>query len=170
MKGRSIWPVAGGFVGAAAILSLYLGLVTLTSGSWEHALSLLAEERWFVGLIVLGFGIQAGLFVHLRRNLHARRGGAMAAASGGTSTAAMIACCAHHVTDVLPLLGLSGAAVFLAQYKVPFMVVGIVSNAVSIGVMLRLIHRVQRDMMPPAVVELPVRRVGERSVKGETAS
>ena len=106
MKGRWIWPVVGGFAGTGAIMALYLGLVTLTSGSWEHALSLLAEDRWFVGPIVLGFGIQAGLLVHLRRNLHARRGRAMAAASGGTSTAAMIACCAHHVTDVLPLLGL----------------------------------------------------------------
>jgi hypothetical protein len=165
MKGRWIWPVVGGFAGTGAIMALYLGLVTLTSGSWEHALSLLAEDRWFVGPVVLGFGIQAGLLVHLRRNLHARRGGAMAVASGGTSTAAMIACCAHHVTDVLPLLGFSGAAVFLAQYKVPFMVVGIVSNAAGIGVILRLIHRVQRGMMPPAVVELPVRRVGERAVK-----
>jgi hypothetical protein len=94
----------------------------------------------------------------------------MAAASGGTSTAAMIACCAHHVTDVLPLLGLSGAAVFLAQYKVPFMVVGIVSNAAGIGVMLRLIHRAQRGMTPPAVVESPIRRVGERTAQGETTS
>ena len=75
---------------------------------------------------------------------------AMAAAGGGTSTAAMIACCAHHVTDVLPLLGLSGAAVFLAQYKVPFMVVGIISNIVGIGVMLRLIRRAQHSATPPA--------------------
>jgi hypothetical protein len=160
----------GGFVGTVAIMALYLGLVTLTSGSWEHALGLLTEDRWFVGPIVLGFGIQVGLFVHLRRNLHARRGGAMATASGGTSTAAMIACCAHHITDVLPLLGLSSAAVFLAQYKVPFMVVGIVSNAVGIAVMLRLIRRALRGMASPTVVESSAYYVGERAVKGETAS
>jgi hypothetical protein len=41
MKGRWIWPVVGGFAGTGAILALYLGLVTLTSGSWEHALSLI---------------------------------------------------------------------------------------------------------------------------------
>lgn len=140
-KTQWFWPLAGGLLGAAAILALYLGLVTLTSGSWQHARELLAQDRWFVALIVLGFGVQAGLFVHLRRNLHAHRGGAMTAASGGTSTAAMIACCAHHVTDVLPLLGFSAAAVFLAQYKVPFMIVGILSNVVGIGVMLRLIRR-----------------------------
>lgn len=168
MKSRWFWPVMGGLVGAGAILAVYLGLVTLTSGSWEHARELLAEDRWFVGLIVLGFGVQVGLFVHLRRNLHAHRGGAMTATSGGTSTAAMIACCAHHVSDVLPLLGLSGAAIFLAQYKVPFMVVGIVSNAVGIGVMLRLIGRTQRDIpyqngvASPVVAEAPTCHGGDR--------
>ena len=119
MKGRWFWPVMGGFVGVGAILALYLGIVTLTSGSWEHARELLAEDRWFVGLIVLGFGVQVGLFVHLRRNLHGHHGGAMTATSGDASTAAMIACCAHRVADVLPLLGLSSAAIFLAEYKVP---------------------------------------------------
>lgn len=161
MKSKWVWPVVGGLAGTGAILALYLGLVTLTSGSWEHALGLLYEDRWFVGPIVLGFGVQAGLYVYLRRHLHAHRGGAMAAASGGTSTAAMIACCAHHVTDVLPLLGLSGAAIFLAEYKVPFMVVGIISNIVGIGVMLRLIRRAQHSATPPTPGEVTARPATE---------
>ena len=45
------------------------------------------------------------------------------------------------MTDVLPLLGLSGAAVFLAQYKVLFMTIGLVSNAVGIGVLLITIRK-----------------------------
>lgn len=114
MTHRWFWPVMGGLVGAGVILALYLGLVTLTSGSWEHARALLAEDRWFVGPIVLGLGTQVGHVVHLRRTLDARGGGNMAAASGGTSTAAIIACCAHHVTDVLPLRGSLGAALLLA--------------------------------------------------------
>ncbi len=36
----------------------------------------------------------------------------MMGTSGGTSVTAMVACCLHHVTDVLPILGVSAAAEF----------------------------------------------------------
>lgn len=135
-----VWPVAVGVAAAIFLLAVYLGLVALTSRSWTHALNLLAADRWFVGPLIAGFGVQGGLYTHLRRNLHARRGGVVTTSSGGVSTASMIACCAHHVTDVAPLLGLSGAAIFLAEYKVPFMIVGLVTNTIGIGVMLYLMR------------------------------
>jgi hypothetical protein len=53
----------------------------------------------------------------------------------------MLACCAHHVSDVLPLLGLSGATVFLNDYRIAFMVAGLAVNAVGVAVMLRLLRR-----------------------------
>jgi hypothetical protein len=56
----------------------------------------------------------------------------------------MLACCVHHVADVLPLLGLSGAAVFLAQYKVPFMLLGLLSNAIGIVVLVVTIRKAKR--------------------------
>jgi hypothetical protein len=115
-------PLIVGLVATAGMLTFYLGLVSLISWSWDHALSLLVEDRWFVTLLVVGFGVQAGLFTYLRA-LHGA-GKAPAAVTGssvGVSTAAMVACCAHHLTDVLPLLGLSAATVFLAEYKVPFL-------------------------------------------------
>ena len=65
----------------------------------------------------------------------------MPGASASTSTLAMAACCAHHVTDVLPLVGLSAAAVFVAEYRIHFMVLGLITNIVGIGVMLWLIWR-----------------------------
>ena len=48
--------------------------------------------------------------------------------SGGTSVTAMVACCLHHVTDVLPILGLSAAATFLTRYQRPFMLIGLGMN------------------------------------------
>jgi len=45
----------------------------------------------------------------------------------------MLACCAHHVSDVLPILGVSGAAVFLGAYKTPLLWVGLVMNLVGIA-------------------------------------
>jgi hypothetical protein len=71
----------------------------------------------------------------------------LAGAGGGTSTVAMVACCAHHVTDVLPLLGLSAAAAFLAEYRIPFMLVGLVTNLIGIGVMVYLIIRQRRCLI-----------------------
>ena len=88
-----------------------------------------------------GFSVQAGLFVYVRRllSLRARGGAAAATATGtGTSTVAMVACCAHHVTDALPVLGLSGAAIFLNDYRIPLMVAGLAVNATGVLYMARL--------------------------------
>lgn len=53
----------------------------------------------------------------------------------------MVACCAHHLTDVLPIIGFSAAATFLNQYRIPFMLVGIGANLVGIAFMLCLIRQ-----------------------------
>ncbi len=141
-------PIVVGLIASLALLLFYLGLVSLISRSWSHALSLLADDRWFVLPITLGFGIQAGLFTYLR-SLHGATKMPMAVtgSSAGASTAAMVACCAHHVVDVLPLLGLSGAAIFLAQYKVPFMIVGLLSNAAGIGFLLTRIRKAKQQII-----------------------
>lgn len=133
-------PVVAGILGAAALLALYLGLIALAQG-WSHATQQLALDRWYVGAIMLGFGTQVGLFTWLRA-LHAS---AMAAggvaASTGTSTAAMLACCAHHVADVLPVLGLSGAAIFLNDYKTELLWLGITMNAAGVSYLLIQVRR-----------------------------
>jgi hypothetical protein len=71
--------------------------------------------------------------------MRARGGAAAATATGtGTSTVAMVACCAHHVTDALPVLGLSGAALFLNDYRIPLMAAGLAVNAAGVLYMARL--------------------------------
>lgn len=68
----------------------------------------LATDAVFVGLIATGFGSQIALFVELRTVDHRHRAAAAVTAAGtGTSAAAMLACCAHHLVDLLPLVGLS---------------------------------------------------------------
>jgi hypothetical protein len=123
-------PVLASTLAMAGLLLFYVGIITLAQG-WAHARQQLWEDRGFVGTIVLGFGMQMGLFVYLRglhRGIHAH--GVMA--STGTSAAAMLACCAHHLTEVLPLIGLSGAAIFLNAYKTPFLWLGILMNGVGL--------------------------------------
>ena len=102
-------PAVVGPVAALVLLGVYLGLISLAQG-WDHALQQFEQDRPFVLLLAAGFGVQASLYMRLRaRHARAAAGGASMAASGGTSTAAMLACCAHHLTEILPILGRLGA-------------------------------------------------------------
>jgi hypothetical protein len=71
----------------------------------------------------------------------------MTGASGATSTIAMAACCAHHVTDVLPLIGLTAAATFLAEYRTAFMLIGLGTTLIGIVVMLVILVRERRKVL-----------------------
>lgn len=135
-----VQPTVGGLLASLALVVLYLGLVTWAQGL-SHARDLLWDDRYFVAAIAAGFGLQVALFIYVRRllTLRARGGAAAATATGtGTSTAAMVACCAHHVSDALPVLGLSGAALFLNDYRIPLMATGLVVNGLGVAFMLRL--------------------------------
>ena len=132
-----------GLAAALVLVALYMVLVSIAN-SPAHALDLLWGDRYFVAAISAGFGVQAGLYAYVRLILanarEARSSGAIAAAGTGTSTAAMVACCAHHVVDVLPVVGLAGAAIFLNDYRVPIMLLGLAINAAGIVVMLGVVR------------------------------
>ncbi|MDE3094827.1 MAG: hypothetical protein KGK07_02365 [Chloroflexota bacterium] len=136
---EKLLPPLLGIAAALALTGLYLGLVSWAQGL-AHARQLLWDDRYFVGAISLGFGTQAALYTYVR--LVAKRARLAAtgvtAAATGTSTAAMVACCAHHVADALPLLGLSAAAVFLTDYRLPIMGVGLAMNLAGIVIVGRL--------------------------------
>ena len=140
-------PILMGFIGAIVLFTLYLLIVTIAQG-WQHVIELLGQDAWLVIPIMIGFGSQVGLYTFLRGVLRqgSRSSKMMMGVGGGTSTAAMVACCAHHVADVLPLLGLSAAASFLAAYKNLFMLVGLGMNLIGIVVILRTIRRAQRHL------------------------
>ncbi len=132
-----------GFAGSAAILSLYFAILIL-SNSLNHAMEELKVIGGWIALLVLGFGIQSGLFAFIRGMIKKRAGAkatASMAAAGGVSTTAMVACCMHHVTDILPILGASAAAIFFVQYQTPLLAIGVSSNLIGINLMLRIIQK-----------------------------
>ena len=137
-------------MGAVMLMGVYLGIVSLAE-SPKHALSLFWEDKIFVIPIMIGFCIQVGLYTLLRKGWHmplsVPAGGATTAASGGVSTFAMVACCVHHIADALPLIGLTAAATFLANWKIPFMILGLISNLIGITVMLAVILKERRRAM-----------------------
>lgn len=154
---RILIPLGAGLVGMTTLMIVYLGIVSLAE-SPKHALELFWQDKALVIPIMLGFGTQVGLYALLKKGLYlsmrAPVGSVTTAAGGGMSTMAMIACCAHHVTDVLPLVGLTAATTFLANWKIPFMVVGLLTNLVGIAVMTRVIYQErQRALRHATAVE-----------------
>lgn len=153
---RFFIPLAAFLLGSALIASFYIGILTWAQG-WDYASSQFIRDRWYVIPIILGFGIQAALYSILRFRLFipvtsAGHAGSMIGASGGASATAMVACCIHHVTDVLPILGLSAAASFLTRYQRPFMLIGLAMNLIGIGVMLFVLYR-ERQKLQPVLLE-----------------
>lgn len=153
---RFFIPFVAFLLGSALIASFYIGILTWAQG-WDYASSQFIRDRWYVIPIILGFGIQAALYSILRSRLFipvtsTGHAGSMIGASGGTSATAMVACCIHHVTDVLPILGLSAAASFLTRYQRPFMLIGLAMNLIGIGVMLFVLYR-ERQKLQPVLLE-----------------
>lgn len=158
---RIAWPLGAGILGSGGLALLYFSIVSLAE-SPAHALDLFWDDRWIVLPIILGFGVQAALYVVLKKRLFLPLSNAgpgtgpattaYTGASGGMSTMAMVACCAHHVTDVLPILGLTVAATFLAQYRVAFMLVGLSMTLLGILVMLVTLlkerHKALQHLVP----------------------
>jgi len=148
---RILWPIGAGLVGASLLTLIYFGIVSWAE-SPQHAIDLFWEDRWIVIPLILGFGVQSALYIILKKRLfipvaHTGPGGALTGAGGGMSTVAMVACCAHHVADVLPILGLTAAAAFLAEYQLAFMVVGLGTTLVGIVVMLIILLKERRKAM-----------------------
>jgi hypothetical protein len=162
--GPFVLPALAGLVAALAMVGLYLGILSALQ-SPAHAAEQLATDALWVGLVALGFGAQIGMFTHLRIVLRAAKAvGATAVTGAGTgaSTLGMLACCAHHLTDLAPLValtgasGLSGAIGFLTEWKYAFIVFGVGMNAVGIIVTAQTIrkHKAHLDAMIKSSAEL----------------
>ena len=149
---RYVIPFIAFVLGASLIAAIYFGILIWAQGR-EAAMSIFLSNRLYVIPIWITFGIQTALFSILRFRLFiptavAAQSGAVMGTSGGTSVTAMVACCIHHVTDVLPVLGLSAAATFLTRYQRPFMLLGLGMNIFGIIFMLTVLYREYQKVKP----------------------
>jgi hypothetical protein len=149
---RYLIPIIAFLLGSVFIAGIYFGILTWAQG-WAYAANQFALNRWYVLPIWIAFGIQAALYSIMRFRLFIPTSstghtGALMGTSGGTSVTAMVACCLHHVTDVLPVLGLSAAATFLTRYQRPFMLVGLGTEIIGILVMLVVLYRERKKLSP----------------------
>lgn len=124
-----ITPLFAGVSASALMFALYFSILSILQ-SPVHAIEQFAGLWYWMVPLIVGFGIQVGLFTKLRKS------GECVAATGGVSVTSMAACCAHHVADILPFFGLSAAALFLSKYQTFFLALGVASNLMGTTFML----------------------------------
>ncbi len=118
---------------SAILLLVYFAVLTLVSG-WGFAQSQFADFWYFIISLVVGFGIQIALYQYIKGLVHEGLGmGKVVGVSGTTSTATMISCCAHYLVNLVPIIGITGLATFVAEYQIKIFWVGIFFNIAGIG-------------------------------------
>lgn len=147
---RVLLPIGTGLAGGFFLFALYVGIVSIAE-SPQHAIEFFWQDRWLVLPIIIGFGVQVALFVVLKLNVSlspegVRPHGMLTGANGVTSTVGMVACCAHHAVDVLPIIGLTTVASFLAAYRTSLMVASLVITLIGIGLMLSKLLIIRRKV------------------------
>ncbi len=131
-------PAIYGAGASIALLGLYALTMTLLSG-WAAAVEQFQALWWLMLPLTIGFGIQVGLYTKLKEIIR-QKTQTMLAASGTSASVSMLACCAHHATDVLPLVGLSGASLFLLRYQIPIFIISLGINSIGIFVMVKHVN------------------------------
>lgn len=141
-----IKPIRNGLIALFGLILFYFVVMGISSKSWSATISQFKDLWYWILLLSAGFGIQIGLYTKLK--VYGGQAKTLTTTSAGTSGVAMIACCAHHLSDVLPVIGLSGAALFLTQYQIPLIVLGITMNFFGIVYMLKTIRKIKNSSIP----------------------
>ncbi|MFA6392671.1 MAG: hypothetical protein WCW54_01095 [Candidatus Paceibacterota bacterium] len=123
-----------GTLASIILLGVYFAVLTFVSG-WVFAEKQFASYWYFIVSLTVGFGIQIGLYSYLKelvKNKHITIDGKAVAVTGTTSTLAMVSCCAHYLTNIIPILGISGSLMFITKYQTEIFWVGILFNIFGI--------------------------------------
>lgn len=137
-------PVIFGFGGGFLLFGFYFLFLTLAN-SFSHAVSQFSQLWYWILALILGFGVQVGLYVYIRYQINelrnSKKAGGVVAATASMSAVSMVACCAHHFVEILAFLGLAAVSLFFVQYQTFFIIAGVVSNIIGIIFMLEIIKK-----------------------------
>ena len=124
---------------ASGLLLLFYFIVSSLLGGFQFAVDNFIQLWYWMVPLVVGFGIQMGMFFYVKNEMH-KKAAAEAAASTGISTGAMVACCAHHIADIAPFLGITALGIFLTKYQSTFLLIGMLSNILGVTYMFTLME------------------------------
>src|SRR3989338_4534637 len=118
-------------LGASGLLLAFYFIIASLLGGVSFALDNFIKLWYWMIPLVVGFGIQIGMFFYIKGEMHKKATGT-AAASTGASATSMVACCAHHIADIAPFLGIAALGLFLTKYQSTFLLMGVLSNILGI--------------------------------------
>jgi Cu+-exporting ATPase len=122
-----------GLLAGISLILFYVGVVSIFQGIEFAFLNL--RSLWYLIIpLSAGFGTQIGLYFSIK---HMATLTGTIASTGTISAGSMIACCSHFLLNMIPIIGLSGLAIFLVKYQSWFLGVGILSNAIGITILVR---------------------------------
>ena len=134
-----------GILASSILLGVYFTVLTLVSG-WSFTQEQFVDYGYFVVSLAIGFGVQIALYQYIKNLVHSGKGmGKVVGVSGATSTASMISCCAHYLVNLVPILGVTGLATFVAQYQVKLFWVGIFFNIAGVAYMINRIIKFKQE-------------------------
>lgn len=145
-KNRFISPkifIKASLIGVFGLSLFYFLLLWGVTGDITHPWTQFQDLQPWMSLLIIGFGIQSGLYWLLRKGVQfnltksqSQDSNVMAGTSATVSGVSMAACCSHHLVDVLPILGISGVALFLTQYQTELLILSVVANVFGLLIML----------------------------------
>jgi len=146
MSNNILRSILYGILAGAILFGIYFAVLTAVSG-WSFAQSQFADFWYFIISLVIGFGIQIALYQYIKSLVHSGQGmGKVVGVSGTTSTAAMVSCCAHYLVNLVPILGITGLATFVAQYQIGIFWIGLAFNIFGIVFMSNRIIKFKKHL------------------------
>lgn len=154
----------GAWWGVLGLSTFYFLLLFAVTQDLSHPWNQFILLQPWISLLILGFGIQVGLFWLLRKGFpcstEQQKDTTLAT---GTSTffsgGAMVACCAHHLVEILPIIGFSAAALFLSEYQQQLLIFGVLANLAGILMMLMIVKSTFGWSVKNTLITAKMRRV-----------
>lgn len=109
-------------IGTFGLSAFYFLLSTLISKSFTHSFDQFISLQPWITFLILTFGVQIGLYKIIRSK------SSVIGATGTVNGTTMVLCCAHHTSELLPFLGLSGISLILTSYQKDFLILGVIVN------------------------------------------
>lgn len=126
------YSIEKGVIATVILLLVYGVIVTFVSGL-NFAITQFLQYWYFIISLAIGFGIQIGCYIYLKKiSHHEGISGRIVAGTGTTSTLAMISCCTHYLINIIPALGAFGIASVVSKYQTELFLIGIIFNVCGI--------------------------------------
>ena len=131
-------------LGALGLSFFYYLILVLVTRDFSHPFQQFLLFQPWMSILIIGFGSQVGFHSLLMKgdfsSLEEKKDAKNATrTSSAVSGVAMVACCAHHMVDLLPIMGISSTMIFLTEYQKEFLIVGVAMNILGAILMMVLI-------------------------------